>query len=186
MIDGGDGTQQVSGRLEGGAGGESLLERLREPVEPDDRHDLLARITAVAAGLAVLAALPLKLYTATYGSHVTLGIHVTGWGQVTRFGSDDAFAIDYTAPVHGYAFAAAAVVVVLTAWTIPRCATLGLGVLVGCTAVLFADVRNVGEQPGARVSMGPFLPVVAVAVTLALLARLATRARRAPVSTPPG
>jgi hypothetical protein len=187
VIDGGDGTQQMSeGRLEGGGRSDSLLERLREPVEAHDRLDLLARITAVAAGLAVLAALPLRLYTASFGARAPLGIHVTGWGQVTRFGTDDAFAIDYRAPVHGYAFAAAAVVVVLTAWTLPRCATLGLGVLVGCTAVLFTDVRNLGEQPGALVTTGPFLPVVAVAVTLALLARLVTRARRTPVSTPSG
>jgi len=71
------------------------------------------------------------------------------------------------------------VLVVLRAWALPRCATLRLGVLVGCTAVLFADGRNLGEQPGAHVTTGPFLPVVAVAVTLALLARLVTRARRA-------
>jgi hypothetical protein len=180
VINGGDGTQQVSaGRLEGSGPSESLLERLREPVEPHDRLDVLSRIAAVAAGLAVLAALPLKLYTAAFGSRAPLGIHVTGWGQVTRFGIDDAGAIDYHAPVQGYAFAAAAVVVVLTAWALPRCATLGLGVLVGCTAVLFADVRNLSEQPGAHVTTGPFLPVVAIAVTLALLARLVTRARRA-------
>src|SRR4051812_44104608 len=186
VINGSDGFRYRSeGRLEGGGRGESLLDRLREPLDPHDRLDLVARIAAVVAGLAVLAALPLNLYTAAFGSGAPLGAHVTGWGQVTTFGAD-AGAIGYRAPVHGYAFAAAAVVVVLTAWTIPRCATLGLGVLVGCTAVLFADVRNLGEQPGAHLTTGPFLPVVAVAVTLALLARLVARARRPPVSTPPG
>jgi len=48
----------------------------------------------------VLAALPLKLDTAA-GSRAPLGIHVTGWGQVTGFGIDAAGAIDHHAPVHG-------------------------------------------------------------------------------------
>jgi hypothetical protein len=187
VIDGGDGRHQVSeGRLDGGGGRESLLVRVREPVDRRHRLDLFARLTAVAAGLAVLGALPLTLYTAAFGSRMALGIHVTGWGQVTTFGIHDAFATDYRAPAYGYVLATAAVFVVLTAWTIPRGATLGLGVLVGCTAVLFADVRNLGEQPGAHVTTGPVLPVVAIAVSLALLARLATRLRRPPVSTPPG
>jgi hypothetical protein len=184
MIDG-DGTQQVSqGLLDSGGRSDPLLKHVREPVDRRDRLDLLARFIAVAAGLAVLAALPLELYTATFGSHVALGIHVTAWGRVTAFG-DDAFAfIDYHPPVYGYVLAGAAAVVVLTAWTIPRCATVGLAVLGGCTAVVFVDVRSFGEQPGAHVTIGPLLPIMAVAVTLALLARLVVRLRRtAPVST---
>ena len=102
MINSGDVTQQVSaGRLEGSGRSESLLQRLREQVEPHDRLDPLARITAVAAGPAVLAALPLKLDTAAFGSRAPLGIHVTRGGQVTRFGTDAAGAIDHHAPVHG-------------------------------------------------------------------------------------
>jgi hypothetical protein len=188
MIDGGDSTQQVShGLLDSGGRRDTLLMRLREPVDRRDRLDLLARITAVAAGLAVLAALPLELYTASFGSHVALGMHVDAWGRVTTFG-DDAFAsIAYRPPVYGYVLAGAAAVVVLTAWTIPRCATVGLAVLGGCTAVVFADVRNFGEQPGADVTLGPLLPVMAVAVTLAVLARLVVRLRwTAPVSTETG
>jgi hypothetical protein len=185
MLDRGGSTQQESlGRLDSGGRSATLLPHLREPVDRRNRLDLLARITAVAAGLAVLAALPLKLYTASFGSRVALGIHVTAWGQVTRFGPDPSAFIDYHAPVYGYALAGAAGVVVLTAWTVPRCATLGLAVLAGCAAVLFIDVRNLGEQPGAHVTMGPLLPVITGAVTLALLARLATWARRtAPLST---
>jgi hypothetical protein len=186
VIDRGDGPQQVSeGRLDGGGGSESLLVRIRQPVDRRDRLDRLARLAAGAAGLAVLGALPLTLCTAAFGSREALGVHVTGWGQVTTFGNHDAFAADYRAPAYGYVLAAAAVFVLLTAWTIPRGATLGL-VLGGCTAVLFADVRNLGEQPGAHVTTGPVLPVLAIAVALALLARLATRLRRPSVSTPPG
>jgi hypothetical protein len=179
MLDGGGRTQQQTlDLLDSGVPSATLLSHLREPVDRSNRLDLLARITTVAAGLAVLAALPSKLYTASFGSRVGRGMHVTAWGQVTLFGHDHSAFIDYHAPVYGYALAAAACVVVLTAWTVPRCATLGLAVLAGCAAVLFVDVRNLGEQPGVHVTMGPLLPVITGAVTLALLARLATWARR--------
>ena len=183
MTNGSDEFRYVSaGQLEGGSRSEPLLQSLREPLDRHDRLDLLARATALVAGLAALAALPLRFYTAQFGSGAPLGIHVTGWGTVTTFG--DGFATGYHAPLHGYAFAGAAVIVVLTAWTIPRCATLGLGVLVGCASVLVADLLHLGAQPEAHVSMGPFLPVVGGAVMLALLLRLATVVRRPPGSTP--
>jgi hypothetical protein len=109
MIDGGGSPQRESrGLLDSGGQSATLLTRLREPVDRRDRLDVIARVVAMAAGLAVLATLPLDLYTLSFGGR---GFRVTAWGQLTKFGTG--FDIDYHPPVYGYALAGAAAVVVL-------------------------------------------------------------------------
>jgi hypothetical protein len=173
MIDGGA-LAESRGELNSGRQRATLLSRLHEPAGRHDRFALVARAVTVAAGLAVLAVLFFDLYTESLGG--SRGFRVTVWGGLTKFGVG--FDVDYRPPVYGYGLAVSAAVVILTAWAYPRCASLALAVLAGCAFVLYVDVQSLGGQAGQHVVMGPLLPVVAGAVALACLVRLADWARR--------
>jgi len=153
-----------------------VLFRLREPVDRRDRIDLTARLTAIAAGLVVLAVLPFDLYTISFLHGHGEGYAVDAWGQLTRLGGLGD--IGYQPPVYGYILAPTAAVVVLTAWTHPRCVTLALAVLAGCAAVLLADLQSLRTSNDVHLTIGPLPPVLAGAVVLAGLARLVAWARR--------
>lgn len=181
---GGSRPGESRGELAGGDDRASLLARLHEPVDRRDRLDLTARLTAIAAGLAVLAVLPFDLYTVSFVGGHGQGYAINAWGQLSRLGGLGD--IGYQPPVYGYVLAPTAVVVVLTAWTHPRCVTLALAVLAGCAAVLLADLRSVATPDGVHLAIGPLLPVLAGAVVLAGLARLVAWMSRPASQTAPG
>jgi hypothetical protein len=137
---------------------------------------VVARLTTVVAGLAVLAALPLDLFVVFFDRAERQGYRVTAWGSVTRIGTG--LDLGFQGPVYGYLFATVAAIVVLAAWSFPRCATLALAVLAGGAGILVTQMWSLLSQDGSHGTIGPFLPVLVGAVALACLVRFAAWARQ--------